>query len=193
MPPAEPADPSLQPLAWSGDGRSLVFGRQGPVTSYDIAMVGMTRGSKPEGLVEGNAGESMASVSPDGRWIAYVSSESGKNEVYVRPFPSGDGKWKVSSNGGIEPAWRRDGRELFYIGSDASLMAISTETGASFTARRPLRLFQTEMATIPSLGRLRNQYVVSADGQRFLIRQPPEGRPMMPIMVIVNWPAALGK
>jgi serine/threonine protein kinase len=193
VPPAEPADPSLQPLAWSGDGRSLVFGRQGPVTSYDIAMVGMTRGSKPEGLVEGNAGESMASVSPDGRWIAYVSSESGKNEVYVRPFPSGDGTWKVSSNGGIEPAWRRDGRELFYIASDASLMAVSTETGASFTARRPLRLFQTEMATIPSLGRLRNQYVVSADGQRFLIRQPPESRPMMPIMVIVNWPAALGK
>jgi hypothetical protein len=193
LPSAEPHDPSLQPLAWSADGGSLLFLRQGSVTSFDIAMLSVTSGSKPQSLAEGAASEFMASVSPDGQWVAYVSSESGKNEVYVRPFPPGDAKWKVSTDGGIEPAWRRDGRELFYIGADGSLMSISVEAGPAFTARRPAPLFQTHMATIPTPVRVRNQYVVSADGNRFLIRQPPEGRPMLPITVVVNWPATLRK
>jgi Tol biopolymer transport system component len=137
------------------------------------------------------ANESGAQVSPDGRWIAYVSDETGRNEVYLRPFPSGEGTWRVSADGGIEPTWRRDGKELFYLGSDRSLMAVALKTDAAVSTSVPRRLFETRMANRTNLGYIRNQYVVTGDGQRFLVSQPAGEAFSSRITVVINWAAAL--
>ncbi len=140
-------------------------------------------------LLNTGNGQVQAQVSPDGRWLAYVSTEGGRHDVYVRPFPSGDGKWLISPGGGLEPSWRRDGRELFYLAPDGSLMAVTVTTGTTFEASPPDRLFVTKMSTVRNAVFTRNQYVPSADGQRFLITQPT-GTPAS-IVVVVNWPAGL--
>ena len=125
--------------------------------------------------------------------MAYVSSESGRNEVYVRPFPSGEGKWQVSIAGGIEPTWRGDGTEIFYIAENRQLMAVPIKTGATVEAGAPVPLFDTAMSSNPNPGYTRNQYAVTADGQRFLVNQQADGAFPAPIMVVVNWPATLKK
>jgi eukaryotic-like serine/threonine-protein kinase len=193
LPQPEPSDPAIQPLSWIGDGRSLIYGRYGATTNLDLATLPLFGDRRPVPLFQEEFGEVMGSTSPDGRWIAYVSTETGKTEVYVQSFPSGDGKRKISVDGGIEPVWRRDGKEIFYLAADGSLMAVATTAGAALDAGRPSRLFQTKMSPISTPNTTRNQYVVSADGQRFLVREPPEGRPMLPITVVVNWTAALNK
>jgi Tol biopolymer transport system component len=194
--PAEPADSTIMPLAWTEDGRSLVYGKYGSTTSHDLALLPMTGDRKPVTLFEQPSGEFMGTTSPDGRWIAYVTGDVKRTEVFVRPFPSGEGRWKVSSEGGSEPAWRRDGKELFYLGGDGSLMAVAVNSGSAFHAGAPRLLFQTKLTTRTTLRVNRNQYVVSTDGQRFLIREAPDGWndwKLMPIRIVVNWPAALKK
>jgi hypothetical protein len=141
-----------------------------------------------EADVQTDSPEWGGQISPDGRWIAYVSSESGRHEVYVRPFPSGDGRWQISVDGGMEPVWRSDGSEIFYLAADRNLMAAAVKTGPSFESGVPTRLFATRI-TPPTLSLIRNQYAVSADGQRFLVR----GVPSQPITVVSNWTAALKK
>jgi hypothetical protein len=139
--------------------------------------------------------EMHGQVSPDGRWLAYVSDERGRQDVYVRPFPSGNtdnrDKWLISPDGGIEPAWRGDSRELFYLAADRSLMAVSIAGRDNLEPSPPTRLFETKMSTLRNSSIARNQYVVSADGQRFVINQPT-GEPSA-ITVVVNWPSLLKK
>jgi hypothetical protein len=120
-----------------------------------------------------------------------VSDESSQNDVYVRPFPSGEGKWRVSTNGGVEPTWRRDGKELFYLAPDRALMSVAMKTGSTVEVGPPARLFNTRMSVLTSSGYTRNQYVVTGDGQRFLINEPPTAAPPSPITVVLNWTAAL--
>jgi len=112
-------------------------------------------------------------VSPDGRWLAYQSSESGQDEIYVRPFPNvSDGRWDVSSAGGTRPLWARNGRELFYLASDG-LNVVAIEGGSSFKAARPIRLIERRyFAETAFIGRT---YDVSPDGQRFLMIRPSGG------------------
>ncbi len=193
MPESQPPDPAIHPLAWSGDGASLIYGTYGPTTNLDLAIVRLGGERERIPLFADEFGELMARTSPDGRWIAYASTESGKTEVYVRPFPSGDGKWKISIDGGIEPAWRRDGKEIFYLAPDGSLMAVAVKTESTFLPGGSSRLFQTRLNPLPIPAGTRNRYVVSPDGQQFLVRQPPEGRPMLPITIVVNWQADLRK
>jgi hypothetical protein len=131
----------------------------------------------------------QARVAPNGRWIAYVSNESGRYEIYVRPFPAGDAKWRISIDGGMEPVWRRDSGELFFLAPDRSLMAVSVGTDRELVIGRPERLFQTRMSTVVNIGMMRNQYAVSGDGRRFLISEPSGETP--PITVVLNWTAAL--
>jgi Tol biopolymer transport system component len=184
---------SLQPLAWSGDGLSLVYGKSSPTTNLDLWILPLSGDRRPVPLFQEEFSEWEGQTSPDGRWIAYVSTETGQSEVYVRPFPSGGGKWKISAAGGTQPAWRRDGKEVFYLAQDGKLMAVDVRAGSTFDHGRPSALFQTRMSPLLNRpGSRRNQYVVTADGQRFLIHQPPEGRPSsLPITVVVNWAAAL--
>src|SRR5262249_8042785 len=120
------------------------------------------------------------------RWLAYASDASGRDEIYVRSFPDGEAH-QVSSTGGIEPRWRGDGRELFWLAADRRLMSVPIDGGPAFHARVATALFPTLMDPTGRLGIIgRNQYDVSADGQRFIINQPLTAEET-PITVIVNF------
>jgi len=122
-----------------------------------------------------------ATISPNGKWVAYTSDQSGRNEVFVQSFPSSDGKWQVSIKGGTEPVWRKDGKELFYI-SGSALVAVNVKTEApAFEAGLSKPLFKVNLEA-----RVRRRYQVAANGQRFLFNVPVEGP--SPITVVFNWP-----
>ena len=129
------------------------------------------------------------SFSPDGRFVAYQSNESGRAEIYVQTFPNASGKWQVSTAGGVDPSWRSDGKEIFYRAPDQKLMAVDVQAGETFQAGIPRSLF---LARIPP-GASRNRYVASADGQRFLFVAPLGRESMTPTTVVLNWFAELGK
>jgi Tol biopolymer transport system component len=127
--------------------------------------------------------ERAARLSPDGRWLAYVSNESGRDEIYVQPFPGPGGKWQISASGGNEPVWSRDGRELFYR-SGEKMMAVSVVFGETFSAENPRLLFEGHF--VPSR-RGDAAYDVSPDGQRFLmVKRVQESIPTQ-LNIILNW------
>jgi Tol biopolymer transport system component len=151
---------------------------------------------KPIPFLQTPFNESQGQFSPDGHWIAYSSDESGRHEVYVRPFPPGPGKWKISISGGEFPRWRRDGKELFYLSPDRKLMAAPVKAGPGaqpvFEVAVPLALFEVRVpATIP--GHNSFVYAVAADGKRFLVNTSPSEAAETPLTVIVNWLAAVKK
>jgi Tol biopolymer transport system component len=182
--------PMSGPLGWTQDGRLLYYA-QGAKLTPDIFILPVTPGGHPVTHISSEFAEGQAQLSPDGRWIAYVSDESGAYEVYVRAFPSGEGKQRVSIRGGLEPRWRGDGKELFYLSRERTLMSVAVRVGLSLEAGLPTRLFETRMSNVFNPSYTRNQYVVSADGNRFLINQPASGASPPPITVVVNWPALL--
>jgi len=126
--------------------------------------------------------------SPDGRWVAYQSNESGRFEIYVAPFPGPGGKWQISTAGGQGPGWRRDGNEIFYLAPDNKMMTAAVNgKSASFDVGAVKPLFQTR-----ATGR-NSRYAVPADAQRFLINTAPEQTASAPITVVLNWAAGLKK
>jgi serine/threonine-protein kinase len=120
--------------------------------------------------------------SPDGRWLAYVSDESGRNDVYVQPFPGPGPKWLVSTEGGVDPVWARDGRELFYR-QDDQMMVVSVARGEEFTADRPRRLFQFRFDTVEN----GPNYDVSPDGKWFLMPRGERGPLSAELHLVLNW------
>lgn len=128
--------------------------------------------------------ETTARLSPDGRWLAYGSNESGSNEIIVRSFPASGDRRQVSVGGGTQPAWRGDGRELFYISPDGRVMAVDIRTEPRFEAGTPRALFQTR---ILPLVEARNNYDVTADGQRFLVNSRRPEDASLPVTVVVPW------
>ena len=133
------------------------------------------------------AEELLAQFSPDGRWVAYQTNESGRFEVVVQPFPGAGGKWLVSTAGGVAPRWRADGKELYFVAPDATLMAAPvTAAGTSFEAGTPVALFPTRIVEGGSVTQNRPQYAVARDG-RFLINQPVADATATPITLILNW------
>jgi serine/threonine protein kinase len=184
------------PLAWSQGGRFLVYARRNDpgFRGADLWLLPWLGDRKPFPYMQTRFDEPQGQPSPDGRWMAYVSDESGSNEVYVRPFPSGEGKWQISVHGGSEPSWRGDGKELYYLGANQDLMAVALETSPVLKAGEPTRLFESPMSSgFINLGYTRNQYAAAADGQRFLINQGAGPVPTSPVTVVVNWTAALNK
>ena len=184
------------PIDWSADGRYLLYGTGASFGSAErrLWLVSPDGGAPQplEGNWPGGARTPQGRISPNGRWLAYESETAGRTEIFVRSFPDGAaGTWQISSHGGIEPQWRRDGRELFFLGADQRLMAVPVETAREFRAERPMALFKTALdpAGLPIVGR--NQYLPAPDGQRFLINQPPSDAGPSPVTVVVNWPAAL--
>jgi serine/threonine-protein kinase len=157
----------------------------------DLVLLPLEGDRRPRPLVQTPFDELNAEVSRDGRWLAYESNESGRNEIYVRPFPNVDGgKWQVSTNGGTQPLWARNGQELFYE-SMGALMRVSLTVGSSFEARTPRKLIDGPyLFRSPGFG-LGRMYDVSADGQRFLLvkesagtaERPPSAR----IVLVQNW------
>ena len=172
----------------SPDGKYLLFELLGEKTSADVWVLPLDGGAKPYPLLATEFAESHAHFSPDGRWIAYASTESGRTEIYVQSFPPTGGKWQVSSSGGAQPHWRRDGRELFFMAPDRKLMAVSVKPGAALEFGTPEPLFQTRVSNFTSP----NRYDVSADGQRFLVNSSA-GESSSAITVILNWAAGLKK
>jgi serine/threonine protein kinase/Tol biopolymer transport system component len=144
----------------------------------------------PRPFVQGSFDANQAQFSPNGRYVAYTSDETGRWGVFVQTFPEQRGKWQVTANGGWGPMWRRDGKEMFYLGLDGKMMAVEVKTDAAqFEAGEPKQLFQTQLQESWK----RNQYVVTPDGQRFLLVYPREAEKPSPITVVVNWPALLKK
>jgi Tol biopolymer transport system component len=130
--------------------------------------------------------------SPDGKWVAYASNESGKWEIYVTSFPDARGKWQVSTSGGEQPRWRADGKELFYLSSDSKMMAAPVTTGGRFDAGTPVALFQATPRQWITSGDI-FVYDVSRDGQRFLINTSVKHAEAAPMSIVLNWPAKLNK
>ncbi len=176
------------PDDWSSDGQFIVYQTHNPKTKWDLWVLPMPGDRQPFPFLQTEFNEQQAQFSPDGKWIAYTSDESGAPEVYVQTFPASGGKWRVSTGGGNQPQWRRDGKELFYIAADRKLMAVDVKLGATFEAGVPKTLFSTRVLTLTEF---RNHYAVTADGQRFLINSMIEEISATPISVVVNWTADL--
>ena len=171
---------------WSSDGRYLLFST---ITSADpdLWLMPLAGDAKPVRFLSAPGDQFHGNFSPDGRLVAYTSSESGRFEVHVQSFPLTDRKWTVSTTGGYEPRWRADGREMYYLSTDQKLMAVGVGPGPSFGA--PTELFQVRVAGGASQNR--THYVPSRDGKRFLINTPAGEPPMVPITVVLNWTARL--
>jgi serine/threonine protein kinase/Tol biopolymer transport system component len=176
------------PSDWSRDGRFLMYYRTNAKTQLDTWILPLDGARQPFPLLESNFNESQGQFSPDGNWIAYVSDESGEPQVYVQSFPKQTARVQISPGGGTQPRWRRDGRELFYVAGDGTLMAVPVRTTGSFEAQAPRPLFTTRLQRTA----LRQSYDVSADGQRFLLYETAEGAAPT-LTVVLNWTALLRK
>jgi eukaryotic-like serine/threonine-protein kinase len=182
------------PLDWSPDGRFLLFARMEPKTGIDLWVLPLDCERKPVPCVCTRFESDNGQFSPDGRWVAYQSNESGRVEVYVQPFPGPGGKWMISTGGGIAPRWRRDGKELFYIAPDGGLMSVPfRNAGQTLKAGAPVALFQTRIVYGGTTLRQKHQYTVSPTGRRFLINVIADEATITPISVVTNWPRALKK
>ena len=190
------------PSSWSPDGRFLLYYIPTPPPNHIFVLpLGSGEGDrKPAPFARSTFNEAWGRFSPDGRWIAYVSDESGRFEVYVQPFdPSSvagssslgrtpvTGKWMVSKDGGNTPLWRHDGKELFYLSLDGQAMAVEVSTSGVFQAGVPKALFKVPPGVL--------FWDVSADGKRFLMAAPSSASvvPQPPFTVVLNWQAALKK
>jgi eukaryotic-like serine/threonine-protein kinase len=179
------------PMSWSPDGPVLAF-IEAPATAREIWLLrmgepstGSGQGRKSQLFLSTPYDKSVPRFSPDGRWLAYISNESGRYEVYVQPYPGPGGKWQISTEGGTEPAWNPNGREIFYRNGN-KMMAVDIATQPNFTAGKAHMLF--EGPYVPTALTFPN-YDVSPDGQRFLVLKPVEQEQAAPtqINVVLNW------
>jgi serine/threonine-protein kinase len=172
------------PTSWSADGQLMAFFEVNPNTGYDIWVLRLTE-HKAQPFLRTPFNESVPRFSPDGRWLAYISDESGRYEIYVQPYPGPGGKFQISTEGGTEPAWNPNGRELFYRNRE-KMMAVEITTQPSFSASRPRVLFEGKYELSPATS---PNYDVSPDGQRFLMLKPneQEASALTQINVVLNW------
>lgn len=187
-----PGPEQTYPLDWSPDGKLLAYFRwELSTTTQSQLWILPVKDRKPYMFTELQQSSSPSyRFSPDGKWVAYSASESGREEIYVTPFPGPGGKWQVSTDGGAFPQWRRDGSELFYMGLDNKLMSAQVkENGSSFEVGAVKPLFETK----PYFGLFTaNLFDVTADGQRFIIPYD-SGQENRTISLVVNWPALVKK
>jgi eukaryotic-like serine/threonine-protein kinase len=177
----------------SRDGRFLLYTVQNPETRADLWVLPMQGDRKPTPFLRTEFSERSGQFSPDGHWIAYISDESGSDEIYVREFASRSaqgswgaaGKWLISKGGGTNPRWRGDSRELFYVSSDGKLMSVDISAKPVFAAGAPKPLFQLPHGFIGG--------DVTADGRRFLIGVPVAQSAPVPFTVVLNWQTTLKK
>jgi eukaryotic-like serine/threonine-protein kinase len=172
------------PSSWSQDGQLLAFWEVNATTGWDIWVL-RPSDRKAQPFLRTPFNESVPRFSPDGRWLAYISDESGRFEVYVQPYPGPGGKWQISTEGGTEPVWNPHGHELFYR-SGNKMMAVDIATQPGFSAGKPRVLFEGRYEPTPATF---PNYDVSPDGQRFLMLKPSEqeAAAAMQINVVLNW------
>ncbi|HSQ23013.1 MAG TPA: protein kinase, partial [Pyrinomonadaceae bacterium] len=174
--------------SWSSDGRYIAYTNTNvrANTQNDVWILPLFGDRKPFPFLQTQANEESTQFSPDGHWIAYVSDESGTNQVYIAPFPAAGGKWQVSRNGGSEPRWRGDGKEIFFLSPDDKIMAAAVNVkGASLEVANAERLFDVHPANPPGY-----HYDVTSNGKRFLVDSTKEGS-ATPLALVVNWTADL--
>ncbi len=185
---------SKYPTDWSADGSFLAYSSNSPKERTALWILPRFGERKPYVFLQGDHNVGEGRFSPDGRWMAYTSDESGRAEVYVTPFPEATSKWQVSAAGGTSARWRRDGRELYYLAADAKLMAAEVDpTGTIFQVGEVRPLFQVLLRTGPSRFELSSTseqigYDSAPDGTWFVVNAPPAGDPP-PITLITNWSA----
>jgi eukaryotic-like serine/threonine-protein kinase len=171
------------PNSWSPDDRQILWTHQTPSGSYlELTTV---EGAESKRFLTSQGSEANGQISADGKWVAYASNESGNWEIYVTTFPGAAGKWQVSSGGGVEPRWRSDGKELFYIGSSGMLTAVPVNAGATFSVGTPTPLFQIHgRAAISSTDAF--TYDVTKNGQRFLVNRYVKPEQIAPLNIVLN-------
>jgi serine/threonine protein kinase/Tol biopolymer transport system component len=186
-----PEDAGGIPVDWTSDNKYIVYSRFMPRgAGNDTWLLPLLGDRKPKPFLQSPFDKVLAQVSPDSRWIAYTTNESGTFQIFVQSFPDPNGgKWQISADGGVEPKWRRDGRELYYIAFDGKLMAVPLKVDRTFEADKPVPLFQTGLTVNRTRPDRDRRYDVTRDG-RFLFVMP--GRvTAAPITVLVNWSAGL--
>jgi Tol biopolymer transport system component len=191
---------SSMPGTWSHDGKRLIYVRNDQKGGFDLWTLPLPPASvKPEVYLQTPFAERQPQFSPDGRWVAYISNESvpSQYQVYVQPFPPGGGKFQISTGaGGTEPRWRRDGKEIFYLAANGTLMAVEVKTEPRFEpgARQALFDAHAVFANLASMS-VNFKYDVAPDGKRFLVERvyiPVEQQATAPpITVLMNWQTAV--
>ena len=173
------------PTSVSSDGKTIVFRQLSDSTGFDIGIVHLEGEREPEMYLQTSFDEHSGMLSPDDRWLAYVSDESGREEIYVRPFPAQDGKWQISTEGGSEPVWSRDGKELFFRNGDR-MMAVAISTSPELAPGTSTLLFEASYST--STFEPRTNYDVASDG-RFVMIRTAEGaaEEASDIHVVLDW------
>jgi serine/threonine protein kinase/Tol biopolymer transport system component len=172
------------PGSWSPDGRVLAFIEQGPTAVPGIQVIKLEGDRNAQTFSPAPTSKVGGVISPDGRWIAYESSESGRAEVYVQPFPNSGGRWQISTDGGTEPVWNRNGREMFYRTAN-KLMAVDVVTQAAFSADKPRLILEGRY--MARTGGSPANYDVSPDGQRFVMIKSSDETPATQINIVQNW------
>jgi dipeptidyl aminopeptidase/acylaminoacyl peptidase len=183
------SDVLVIPYSFSPDGRHLAYSRQDPKTNWDVMMLPLSEDAKPVAFRATAFREVAPRVSPDGRYVAYTSNESGRNEIYVQSYPGPGRTWQISTAGGLDAHWRSDGKELYYRGLDQKLMAVEIRGGDALEPGLPQALFQGRVTTGPAS----TKYLPDRTGQKFLFVAPLGREAMTPTTVVLNWFAALGK
>ncbi len=176
---------------WSLDGKYILYERADPKSYLDLWVLPLSGDRKPFPYLKTPFNETHGHFSPDGRWVAYVSDEAGQPEIFVQPFPTASGgKWQISKGGGDQPSWRRDGKELFFVSLDRKMMSVTLTSGQTLEPGAPKALFA---APVPNLGVSgdRNHYVVTPDGQRFLLRKVMGEKGPSLVTAVLDWTAGL--
>ena len=176
-------------MDWSNDGRFLIYNVIDPKHGADIWALPLAGGRKPFEVLGTDSNELLPQFSPDGKWMAYQSDKTGRFEIYVQPFPGSGGDSLVSTNGGTQVRWNPNSKELFYIGSDEWLMAVSIRLPSDGTRPEigaPVPLFKTNVGST-AINQNRQQYMVSSNGQSFVMNSVLEEAGASPITVLLNW------
>jgi eukaryotic-like serine/threonine-protein kinase len=181
----------INPNSWSLDDKELLCTLQ-PATGGSQLVLLSSSGSKLTRFLTTKTSETNGQISPDGKWVAYASNESGDWEIYVTTYPTAAGKWQVSRSGGTEPSWRGDGKEIFYIGPGSMLTAVPVSSDGTFAAGNPTPLFRTQFrAPVSSTDQF--SYDVTKDGQRFLVNRYAKPAHVAPLQIVLNATAELRK
>jgi Tol biopolymer transport system component len=178
--------------SWSSDGHFILYAQLDSKTGFDLWALPLSGDRKPLPVASRNFDELGGAFSRDMQWIAYESNESGRFEIVAQPFPGPGGKLQISTGGGIAPRWRADGRELFYISPDRTLMGVPiavSRDGKTLEPGKPVPLIPGRVQVNSYSGSNKPPYDVTPDGQRFLMVVPTEEAPP-PITVILNWTPA---
>jgi Tol biopolymer transport system component len=179
---------------WSPDGEYIIYSQLNPKTNVDLYLLSLSGEKKSTSLLQTSFIEAQGRFSPNGRWIAYISNETGQFEVYVQSFPITGAKIPISIGGGSQPLWRADGRELYYYASDRNIVAVEVNSdGPTFKVGEARPLFEIRVASIDQSFPGNGYYTVTQDGKRFLVSSLPETQERQQINVILNWTAHLKK